>query len=59
MIETGKKVGKALGAHKGKFIKPGPYESDFNERITKHYLIPSGRMLGGLIVLLLNKMGAG
>jgi hypothetical protein len=38
-------------------VKPGPYETDFNERITKQYLIPSGRLLGNLTNLLLNKIG--
>jgi len=52
-------VGKAIGKQSGKFVKPGPYETDFNERITKQYLIPSGRMLGNLTNLLLNKMGVG
>jgi hypothetical protein len=49
----------AMIKHRGAFVKPGPYETDFNERITKQYLIPSGRMLGSLTNLLLGKMGVG
>ena len=52
-------IEKAISKQSGKFVKPGPYETDFNERITKQYLIPSGRLLGALTNLLLNKMGVG
>jgi len=57
--KAGGEAGKALGSHKGMFIKNGPYESDFAERITKQYLIPSGRMFGNITGLLMNKMGVG
>ena len=57
VAKAGGAVGKAVGKESGRFVKPGPYETDFNERITKQYLIPSGRLLGNLTNLLLNKIG--
>jgi len=57
--KMGGAIGKAWGNESGRFVKAGPYETDFNERLTKQYLIPSGRMLGSLSGLLLSKMGVG
>jgi len=59
VAKAGGAVGKAVGGQKGRFVKPGPYESDFAERVTKQYLIPSGRMFGNIVGLLLSKMGVG
>jgi hypothetical protein len=59
VAKAGGAVGRAVGSQKGRFVKPGPYESDFSERITKHYLIPSGRLFGNIVGLLLSKMGVG
>jgi hypothetical protein len=39
------------------FLKPGPYETDFKERITKHYLKFAGRTLRGVTNFLKEGMG--
>ncbi|MEM5814319.1 MAG: hypothetical protein QXD77_00705 [Candidatus Aenigmatarchaeota archaeon] len=59
ITKVGGALGKAVSKESGRFVKPGPYETDFSERITKQYLIPSGRMLGSLTNLLFTKMGVG
>jgi hypothetical protein len=38
-------------------IRAGPYETNWDERITKQYLIPSGRKIGEVTGFLLGKMG--
>jgi hypothetical protein len=38
-------------------VKTGPYETDWDERITKHYLIPSGQVFGTVTGYLMSKMG--
>jgi len=52
-------IKKVVGAERARFVKPGPYESEFTERITKQFLIPSGRIFGTVIGFLLGKMGVG
>jgi len=39
------------------FVKPGPYERDFKERITKHYLKYAALHLAGVSNFLKEKMG--
>jgi hypothetical protein len=39
------------------FVKPGPYERDFYERITKQYLKPSGELFAALVSFLEERMG--
>ena len=51
------KVGPSLGKYAPYLLRAGPYETSFNDRITKLYLIPTGRTLGELATLLMNKMG--
>ncbi len=46
-----------LGKYASYLIKPGPYETSFDDRITKLYLIPTGRDLGKLGAFLMGKMG--
>ncbi len=41
------------------FIKPGPYEVEFKERITMQYLGPSGAMFGSVMDFLKKKAGVG
>ena len=52
---------RALGASAGKsrpwLTKHGPYENNWDERITKQYLIPSGRKIGDVFGFLMGKMG--
>lgn len=38
-------------------VKTGPYESDFDERIAKQYLIPSGQVFGTIVGFIQSKMG--
>lgn len=40
------------------FVKPGPYESSFSERITAYYLMPMGKdYFGSVVGFLKSKMG--
>ena len=39
------------------FIRPGPYESNFEERVTKMYLLPAGQLYSEVIKFLKWKMG--
>jgi hypothetical protein len=52
---------RALSSTMGKpppwLIRAGPYETNWDERITKQYLIPSGRKIGEVMGFLLGKMG--
>jgi hypothetical protein len=41
------------------FIKPGPYETEFKDRITKVYLKPAGEALGTVNEFIKGKMGIG
>jgi len=38
-------------------VKAGPYETDFDERVTKQYLIPSGQIFGTIAGFIQSKMG--
>ncbi len=63
--EIGEVGGSIAGAFRGKrpsvpglmFAKPGPYERDFLERITKQYLNPSGIMYAEIRNFIRSKMG--
>ena len=39
------------------FIKPGPYERDFKDRITKEYLRRSAHVFIGIVKFIKSKMG--
>jgi hypothetical protein len=39
------------------FLKPGPYENDFKERISKHYLTVSGASFNSIVDFIKAKMG--
>ena len=39
------------------FVKPGPYETDFVDRITKFYLAVNGKHFGSIKEFLKSKMG--
>ncbi len=52
--EPFKRLGKKLLAI---FFRPGPYESNFDERISKMYLLPAGMLYGEIIAFIKWKMG--
>jgi hypothetical protein len=41
------------------FVKPGPYERDFKDRIPKNYLSPAGELFNSVVKFLKQKMGVG
>ena len=47
------------GEGKFMFVKPGPYETDFKDRITKFYLTVNGKEFNGIKNFLKSKMGVG
>ena len=51
------KIKPSLGKYAPYLLRAGPYETVFNDRITKLYTIPIGRDLGKIAAFLMSKMG--
>ena len=48
-VGAGRRVKSFLGPLTKYFIRPGPYESNFKERVTKIYMVTSGGIYGGMV----------
>ncbi len=59
MGSAGSSVKKALKPLSRYFIRPGPYESDFKERVTKIYMVGSGGIYEQMVTFWKKKMGVG
>jgi hypothetical protein len=59
MGSAGRGVKTAFSPLKKYFIRPGPYESDFKERVTKVYMVGSGGIYQQMVDFWKSKMGVG